>query len=322
MKRASALLLLIFVGAVVSVSAQTVHKSAAGLDCSGCHIMHGTDGAGTTVGPYDTLLSEASIENLCLSCHDTNGSRYSSYSSVVPAVMNASGLPAAGDFAALVAGDASATANAGNGHNLGAVSLSLTPAGSPAAVTGFTCTSCHDAHGVETSTGTVSAYRNLLGIPKGSGSSTSIIVEASSTNLLTGDVFELAGNRYGESGPSGGLSGFSGWCASCHDGFYGDSNTGSASPFRRHPTSNGTTVYNVTAAYLAVSPATARYPAEDTTASSTANIGPYGNDANDSIFCLSCHNAHASPNSDALRWNYAQQAQTSPDSACQQCHDK
>ncbi len=318
-------LLLIVVMALFALSplaAQAVHKSSSGLDCSGCHVMHGTDGAGTTVGPYNSLLSEASTEALCLACHDTSGSRYGSYSSVVPAVVNATGQPAAGDFGDLdtASGDAASTANGGRGHNLGAGGLSLTPAGSAnGPVSDFSCTSCHDAHGTDADTATLSAYRNLRGVPTGSGSGSSVIIRASSTSALSGDVYPLSGNIYGAQGT--GLSNFSAWCASCHDNFYGDSNTGTASPFQRHPTSNASSTYNVTTAYLAVASGS-RYPAEDTLGSSTANTGPYGNDAGDSVFCLTCHYAHAGPNSDALRWSYEQQAQASPGSACQQCHDK
>ena len=122
-----------------------VHKGAGGLDCSGCHIMHGSAN-GTDVGTQDYLL-RGSTQALCLSCHDSTGSNYPNYSTKVPVVMNASGSPASGDFANLdPTNDAVGTLNSGNGHNLGEGGLSVTPAGG-SAINGFTCTNCHDPHG-------------------------------------------------------------------------------------------------------------------------------------------------------------------------------
>ena len=304
-----------------------VHKGAGGLDCSGCHIMHGSVN-GTDVGTQDYLL-RGSTQALCLSCHDSTGSSYSTYSGTAPVVMNATGSPASGDFANLDANDAAGTFNSGNGHNLGEGGNSVTPAGGSVIASGFTCTNCHDPHGAgATDSSTVSAYRNLKFTPVGGSTTISVIRALPLEGTLSGDVYPLADNSYGTAGT--GISNVSAWCGSCHSNFFGDTNTGSSSAYTRHPTSNSTTLHQLGdvdfANYYTVAEGS-RFPAEDTGSSAIANSGnssnkSAGNEAADSVFCLSCHKPHASANADALRWSYVQAAQSSPGSACQQCHNK
>ena len=41
------------------------------LSCQDCHLQHATqDGEPLPGGPYSTMLIEASVNELCLSCHD------------------------------------------------------------------------------------------------------------------------------------------------------------------------------------------------------------------------------------------------------------
>jgi len=329
------ILFAVFICAVLltALPAFAVHKGAGGLDCSGCHTMHGSEG-GVDIGTANYLLRATSVEDLCLSCHDSTGGRYSTYSSSVPVIMNATGDPAAGDFAYLDAtNDAPGSANSGKGHNLGEGASAITPAGGTqiSATTGFSCTNCHDSHGVASDSADVSAYRNLRFVPKGAGSvpeTVSIIRAAPAEGSLSGDVYPITANSYGSAGV--GISNISAWCGSCHDGFFGDGNTNTASPYKRHPTSNSSSVYTLadvdSANYLAVAEGS-RFPVEDTAGSATANSTnstnkSAGNEAADSVFCLSCHKPHASQNNDALRWAYVETAQSSPGSGCQQCHNK
>lgn len=290
---------------LAAAPAFSVHNTGSGLDCSGCHVMHATDGLGTGQTANGKLLSESTTEALCLSCHDTGGSRYATYQTTVPAIMNAVGTPPAGDFANLTAGDAAATANGGNGHNLGAGALTLAPAGGNNSIVGFTCTDCHDAHGVGTDSATISAYRNLLTKPDPLEASATANINATGTSTLTGDVYNLTTNVYGTASTE--RSHLSEFCAACHDGFYGSANTGASSPYNRHPTDvvAGTNWGSV------------NFPLEYN--ASGAN--------KDGVFCITCHYPHAGfPDSgltaDSLRWDYKAKVQTTTDSGCEQCHQK
>src|SRR3990172_9453973 len=119
-----ACLLLIVIALTLGFSTQAyaVHKGAGGLDCSGCHTMHNSQqGASMGGTPTSRLLKATSTESLCLSCHDTAGSQFATYSSTVPAVKGTpAGTPAAGNFTDLDGtNDAAAQVAKGKGHNLG-----------------------------------------------------------------------------------------------------------------------------------------------------------------------------------------------------------
>ncbi len=316
-------------------SVYAVHKAAGGLDCSGCHTMHNSQQNASMGGsPTARLLKATTTEGLCLSCHDTAGSQYTTYSATVPAVKGTpAGTPAAGNFTDLDGvNDAAATANSGKGHNLGAGALaSITPAGGVAITTGFTCNNCHDPHGVSTDSATVSAFRNLKFTPTGSGGGGPAVINAGpAEGTLASAVYPETSYYYGKVTGGAAISNLSQWCGTCHDAFYGDANTNVASPYVRHSTSNPTTYHRLSsvdsANYLAVAEAS-RFPAEDTSTSLSANSGNVtnkaaGNEAPDGVFCLSCHKAHATANADGVRWAYNAASQTSPGSGCQQCHNK
>ena len=314
-------------------SVYALHKGAGGLDCSGCHTMHNSQqGASMGGSPTARLLRATTTEGLCLSCHDTAGSQYSAYSATVPAVKGApAGTPAAGNFTDLDAtNDAAGQVNKGKGHNLGEGSNTLTPAGG-VALTGFTCTNCHDPHGVSADTATISAFRNLKFTPTGSGGGGPTVINAGpAEGTLASAVYPETSYYYGKVTGGAAISNLSQWCGTCHDNFYGDANTGTAAPYTRHSTSNPTTYHRISSVdsvnYLAVAEAS-RFPVEDTTTSATANSANItnkaaGNEAADGVFCMSCHKAHATANADQLRWAYNAVGQTSPGSACQQCHNK
>ncbi|MBI5243766.1 MAG: hypothetical protein HY922_08830 [Elusimicrobia bacterium] len=240
------------------------------------------------------------------------------------------GAPAAGNFTDLdtVTGDAPNTANQGRGHNLGATAA-LTPAGGDAAITGFNCTSCHDPHGVSATGGGIAAYRNLKLTPTGSGTTAggvpADILALPAQGTLASAVFPITANSYGTA--ASGVSNFSKWCGTCHDSFYGSANTNAASPYIRHPTdkSMGAGMFANYDDQLEAD----RYPAEDTATSATANSGnannkSAGNEANDGVFCISCHKPHASANKDSLRWAYETtgQGNSASVSGCGRCHNK
>ncbi len=314
-------------------SVYAVHKGAGGLDCSGCHTMHNSQ-QGSTMGggPTGRLLKAADTEGLCLSCHDTAGSQYTTYQATVPAVKGTpSGTPAAGNFTDLDGtNDAAGQTAKGKGHNLGEGAATLTPPGG-ASMTGFTCTNCHDPHGVSTDSTSVSAFRNLRFNPTGSGGGGPSVINAGpAEGTLASAVYPETTYYYGKVTGGAALSNISQWCGTCHDSFYGDSNTGTASPYTRHATGNPTTAHNLSAVdytnYSGVTEAS-RFPAEDSATSATANSSnttnkAAGNESADGVLCLSCHKAHATANTDSLRWSYAAAAQSSPGSACQQCHNK
>ncbi len=171
----------------------------------------------------------------------------------------------------------------GTGHNIQTadMALGLTPPGG-ASLAEFGCLSCHDAHDNGN-------YRNLKKTINGYATP----VEAS------GDP-EFRQNVY--------ISGMNDFCGACHEKFY---RTGDGRGLRgrtRHPV--GITISGAQHAdfqhwsRLTNKVTQAEHP------SGTADDF-YGAE----VFCLSCHRAHASPFTNALRWDYGQTSR-----GCLECH--
>ena len=193
-----------------------------------------------------------------------------------PYVVNGPTDLAGGSFTATVRTD-------GNGHNVQMedARLGLTPpGGSPRTEMG--CLSCHDPHNNGN-------FRNLK----------------TEINGIPTPVRAIADQDYRHNVY---ISGMSRFCGACHAKFYGEYNTRGADGWVRHP--------------VGIAVATARN-ADFQSWSRTANkvtqaefpSGDPSNPVGARLFCLTCHRAHASPHSDAMRWDYA-----GGTAGCLECH--
>lgn len=289
------------------------------LSCSACHPMGGGSSAATpSASARFSRLSARETTTLCLSCHDGESDQYPN----APDVFRVGAEPE------LPAGDlAWAAANPANGHNVGGIAgtdaaLSLSPGGNfPAA--NLTCTSCHDPHGG--GGGTSFEYRNLLARVNGvdvsgaieSGEADEAILVVGATNAA---VSPSNHNVYQGS--------FGAWCAACHSqpdnsgaGFHGadrmDPDTGDGASWLRHPTDTAIGA-GCAANYNRVGTYDPAYPLIRVGGSWTRTTsGAVA--ASDRVFCLSCHEAHATRYANATRWNM--EAPTGVGASCSRCHD-
>lgn len=208
-KKASLLLLLasLLITLVITIITTTpsiaVHKGAGDLSCGGCHTMHSSQGGasgssmGTATGSFILLrasvASRAEIHQLCLQCHAHTGSQsgtpFPPHGQLAPKVhgggflnwdMNQSfgNIGAGGDFVSEVDGssfnltfDGSVYA-LGYGHSVGMTNV--VPPGNTVSLPTFTCTTCHDPHGIsktqfdddlakgDTGKPEINVFRNLI----------------------------------------------------------------------------------------------------------------------------------------------------------------
>lgn len=324
---------------VASLAAATVAyagdwHTAEQLRCSECHTMHYSrthnfnytvDGRSTFVGSDATaagnngLIYEASVNALCLGCHDG--------STTIADVLETSSKAAFVDKRA--AGALTEPTSAGDwlpsmGHTL---DLAQNPPGwagtldatSPAwTVAGLECSDCHSVHGVN------KGYRNL-------GNSHGRVVLADWTTAqplytinaalntdpgtlqpagtgidMASDVTELAARDYQAShnrfASASGAYRMDAFCGACHGNFHSDAGVNAApGPFKRHPTFQGflsnarlikntdrTTWWNDASRLVKPVFKTA------STGATNATAGQF------SAGCLSCHKGHGNRNSFAL----------------------
>jgi hypothetical protein len=321
---------------VFTNQALAVHRDAGPLKCGGCHTMHNSEGNLSMGGsPTAKLLRGTDVATLCLNCHDQDGSLRITYdppivkSTVGNIVSNpinfGTDIAAGGDFYyALEAytDDQSSDWAIGYGHNIPDTSNQIPPGGDQNIGTLFTCTNCHDAHGVVdgSPTSDINDFRNLKKVPTGSGL-TSVTVtrlnEGESYTTLSGGekVYSITGNTYAD-----GVNGLARWCATCHDKFHEDIEVFNynGSDWLRHPVDEPMTGTKVDwANYNALLPVNTKLPM----AGGTPNTNYYGNNNDAKVFCISCHFSHAGPYKNALRWNYEDGVTTSKE-GCNQCHNK
>ncbi len=292
-------------------SCHTMHNSQGGTTASPDNLGGAT--GGSIVLLRGNVGSRADIQNLCLQCHADNGAQadatFGTDLHPAPKVyfdgkagagtdtntadgINLSLLGAGGDFSAEISGDsatgwtptgAGANYALGYGHSVGFGDTVLNgknpPGGDAAFGTGsyFTCTSCHDPHGTDATGGmdanNINAYRNLKGIPAGSGATTAVGLSTYTTSYVgmaggttwSGDgtaqnhiwpVYRSTAafdetdvctdggtvNCYGvtAAGNNNATDGMSNWCAQCHDNWHEDIATGNVSgdDWKRHPVDN------------------------------------------------------------------------------------
>lgn len=175
------------------------------------------------------------------------------------------------------------TISAKVGHNILSVDpvLGLTPPGG-ASLDNFGCLSCHDAH-------ENGNFRNLKKTTNGH----STPVEGDSGPDFQKNVY---------------ISGMNNFCGACHSGFNGGRSARGVRGWRSHPV--GISISGAGHAdfekwsRLTDRVTQAEYPSGNPDDIYSARV-----------FCLSCHRAHASPNNNALRWDYSRNAK-----GCLECH--
>jgi predicted CXXCH cytochrome family protein len=276
-------------------------------NCNMCHVMHNSQD-GFLVGSFSAdnsaLLLRDTASDVCLMCHAGDmGNVFGSDPTQPPPEVGA------GNFCFLTTpnlndGPDGATNHLPGhhaGHSIVARSFNVTadpqqrvsPGGNfPARELG--CTSCHDPHGNGN-------YRMLNGqgpVQGGLYQFTEPAPDASGISIYHG----REGDRHNAY-----RSGFSAWCANCHEGIHGQGTGTLVHPVDVPLGNEIATAYNEyngtmditggeqVSAYL---PAV---PFESTDASLTST---YGATADSRVMCLTCHRAHASSAPDGGRWDF------------------
>ena len=283
-------------------------------ECAGCHTMHNSqdgalvDAAHPAGNAY--LLNYGNSTDTCLQCHAAYGQ-----------FAGGTGYGAGGDFYWLTKtytweahGNAYSSEGDSHGHNVISPVYGLTQDATLSAAPGgdflslrLGCTSCHDPHGNQN-------FRILYGSagdgPKYDGTRYNFTADAplavgNSRRTISGTGIETdaAHTVY--------KSGFSDWCANCHNDFHSGNTTNYVHP-TDFPMGNEAASYNAYVSSDDVSggvQATAYrglVPFEDVDVDLTT-VDPTnyttGPDNNDRVMCATCHRAHASAFPDAARWD-------------------
>jgi predicted CXXCH cytochrome family protein len=321
--------------------------------CSNCHTMHNSQGGEPmvfgegVVGPLSALLRSD-----CMGCHTTTGTdplaTPGGAEGLYPFVM-ASAEGAFNDDNCLAGGFFNPD-TVGNQDNNSDMNHTLGTTASPAGYDGtkfpyalgyqnnegLGCAGSNGCHGVHDVLDDMEAIKGGHHAPSGAyrmlfvdndmaadgvlgvgavDYENAIIGTDGTAPVTDGENQNVNIYSAGENDPS-----ISELCAICHGVFHGDTETGGASPWLRHPTdfiipgeTNGTP-----------------WPIAGTGSAgltqSDYKNNPVGyDDANDSgdrrVTCLSCHRAHGTENPDLLRWDYAtQSAGNGVTYGCLGCH--
>lgn len=315
---------LFVVAALVLVSGQSYAAV-----CSSCHTMHNSQN-GTAVdpaGPNPVLLIGS-----CLGCHAQVTA--SNVVTGIPQVRhtNATDL-AAGNFTDVNTADA-------NGHNVLGLkaqdgALALTPPGGTGAMASLlTCAGTLGCHGNRTNANQMTDISGSHHNNNAVAATTAGYADATDANpqIALGQSYRfLSGVQGWEAAAwtntdathnelySGGASGISTFCSNCHATFH--ETVGSTGNWLRHPVSYALTApvaANYTAVYSAATPI-ARALATDLSTGPLTTAG-----VSDQVMCLSCHVAHGSPYTDAMRFDYSLVGTggAGGTAGCNKCHNK
>ena len=280
----------------VGVLAGDYHRTGT-LICADCHIMHASQGHGYGINgsgwmtPYTTtpnpkLLRQASVNALCLQCHDGQTSAPDVYQD------QSNGTDPRG------AGGLNMVGNTGNwaeenGHSLG--STAVAPGGTFSSADGLECTNCHGAHGS-------SGWRNLG--PYGSPMPKLTYSIGGATADYTKDVWERAAHVYNQTNcdfprttANPDTSKYAAMCKTCHTNFHGteaDANMYNGTDWLRHPTAqvvmtDSLGFFTTTALYRVkvMMPAGEDWGTQGTVIGSPRHYTPS---------CFSCHKGHGDNN--------------------------
>lgn len=328
---------------------------AAKLQCNKCHTMHYSENGGDPImpitsgeldltegGPNKHLLYYESITDLCLACHSgPTGAVVDSETAWSVWGRTTPGDTPGGDFD----NSTGAVGATGKGHNPyytgtdiesevidpdEVTGKELTPPGnSSQALAKWTCTSCHSPHGGENE---CVPYRNLRKmVNRGDGTATYDVDVSGTIGSGNGDEAALS-TAYGSSNHNVYRNGaetsqatkFGAWCGACHGTFHGDeTNTDiqdTDGDWIRHPTAydiggiGSPMAGNYGAAYDPDVPLVAG-PGDSWTTGSGNTV-----DGNEDVFCLSCHQTHATANANIMRWTSDEGP--GDNARCNKCHKK
>lgn len=302
--------------------------------CATCHVMHASQ-AGVDLTPRAALLNDS-----CLGCHTgaNNGLNYIPYVSTVGATTLANSL-AGGNFK--FAGD-----NAHFGHNpvgVGGAAI-VSPPGwndsgfaangqvgtTPTWTSQLTCDGTWGCHGTHDQSGVFGSHHHNSGGQL--NNPTTVATSYRLLNQIKGYEdddwqFETAVDTNIYYGVARGTdtttdtSTLSYLCAECHGLFHsgvgaeGVADALFASPWIRHPVDISMPLTGEFAGYNAYR-ADAPVASDTVPATSTINVGGAGGRI---VMCLSCHQAHATPNYAILRWDYRGAGSTWTN-GCSYCH--
>ncbi len=348
-------------GAAVALCAMASNADAKVTGrCDNCHTMHnsqnGTNWPGNTTTPNDSLTT-----GTCVGCHTGTGSSKLAPTTLAPAVVTTA-TPASqstflpGGFITLAAGNL----DSWNHNVLGADvqdvaiggNIQFAPPGYDATLgssiglpanngawTQLTCAGNMGCHGDHTKTNqtlaiagghhddTAVGFRLLTGIHGVEGTTYSVGAGEGGTQTSSNVYDGINGNtNYANKTTISYL------CAECHGIFHKNpSETGSATPWLRHPTD-----FQLPAdrpdAYTSYGTAGRPYDADapvgmnlgSVTRLSGGGTAPLPAAGQGSVLCISCHRAHGSDQPDLLRWTYADmnagQAGGAADTGCFLCH--
>jgi hypothetical protein len=272
-------------------------------------------------GPFDSLLIKDNVSVLCLVCHDNGGFPNA------PDVHGSDfwGLTerSAGHFGAID------TENP-NGHNLGLDKIGSSNFcltchfGGDFNTAKIGCTNCHEAHGRDHSNPEY-RYRNLQWASSPGGEP---IITAFMNPSATGlEVYER--DNIGYTAPTTQTSTWrevSNICLDCHHTFSGyvytrEDGSESGHPIKHPVTDTERGAWEQINKHDSTDPphwvgATEHLPFIVSGATNFAEATTVAED--NEVFCLTCHNAHGSDNSSAMRWSY----RVGSNEGCQLCHNK
>jgi len=300
-------LLVVFLAVMALVFANGVSNATLTGVCSTCHTMHNSqdgtamtydvDGATLTTTPRGYLLIGS-----CAYCHIEVSTDKTTAVGGWNVASSTAGFPS-GYFSATDTNAHVTQETTEAGITAGDTYYATLTPGSDfsTGVQGsddLTCAGCHAASGSHHAVSST-VYRMIAGV-------TGLKADLSASDMestVNHNVVEAAGMNT--------------FCASCHDVFHGTANTGSASPFVRHPTGNAVTndTTGVTVSYT-------NNPFGFSSVGSLSTATAYTS-TNAQVMCISCHRAHGSGNPDNLRFSYStQNAGTGTGTGCQGCHKK
>ncbi len=327
--------------------------------CVNCHTMHNSQGGSAVVagGPLASLLKAD-----CIGCHQgasgtaTNsfGAPMVHFSSGVPASDGPGNTNAGGNFYWVIQAGGDAT-----GHNVSGIAAAdplvsppgfgggeaapggTTP-GSTWASNQLSCAGTYGCHGTHDTTDQYTAlnkahHNNTIlntaatqpAVGAGPGGSYRFLQGVKGVEDSDWEWTATSGtndhNQYFGAHGGGNNQTISALCARCHGDYHGVAETGSPSPWIRHPTDYdlgatpaGSEYRSYNGGPQAAAPYSVVVPVASNnlgTVLSTINIS--GNNQQGIVNCLSCHRSHGSPHYKMMRWDYAGSA-TGGD--CDVCH--
>jgi predicted CXXCH cytochrome family protein len=302
--------------------------------CSNCHTMHDSqDGSGDegATGTQGYLLTAG-----CYACHTSGGAANA------PKIDGSADNTGTGSGSlADAGGDVDAgTTDQDTRHDVipGDTNVMAPPGYTTGLTWGTNNVSCDGTYGCHGKHGTTpgvkglhhvssgAAYRFLYVQAGNTGADGTAVNGLESTTWEAGGALTSDHNVYDADGGDS----ISSFCANCHGGFHAPGNTGSASPFTRHPTDEEAVIANVDGSgFTPTSAEIDETPFGFTSAQISAGMlttdnstGTAYTSANGKAICLSCHRAHGSAEKDLLRFDYSTMnaGNATNNGGCETCH--